>query len=132
MASLQRRRGVTVRFHKTATITDLRGNETVISTPEYHEVRAAIIPNRSSRAEVPGQMAIDVVDIITTSDLSGVNIWSRVEMDGRWWDCVSPPTVHYGTPSTYHWTVTVRNRADDGGNETVETSDHPKQRRTHL
>jgi hypothetical protein len=41
-----------------------------------------VIPQRSSRAEVPGQQVIDVVRLIVKDDLDGVTLWSRVEYNG--------------------------------------------------
>jgi len=113
--SLQRRRGELVKVHPSETRTDRRGNDTVVPSKNSFEVRAALIPDRSARAEVPGQMHIDVVKMITTADLSGVDIWSRVEWNGRWWDCVSPPGLHIGNRHTRHWSIMLRARVDDGG-----------------
>ena len=113
--TLQRRRGERVRIHKVAKRTDHRGNVVVSPTGEVHEVRGAITADRSARAEVPGQMHIDVVKLITNADLSDVSIWSRVEWAGRWWDLVAPPALRVGTAVTRHWTLTMRARVDDGG-----------------
>ena len=115
MASLQRRRGIPITFHKVTEVTDRRGNRTKAATSEAITVRGAVVPDRSSRAEVPGQMEINVVRIITEADLPDVSIWSRVEMMGSWWDPVTPPEVHFGTSRTRHWFVLLRQRNDSGG-----------------
>lgn len=115
MASLQRRRGIEIKFHKVTEVTDKRGNRTKMATGETVTVRGAVVPDRSSRAEVPGQMEINVLRIITDSDLPDVSIWSRVEMMGTWWDPVTPPEMHRGTTLTRHWSFLVRRRTDGGG-----------------
>lgn len=113
--SLQRRRGEPALIHLVERKLDHRGNATIAPTGATVAVRAAFIPDRSARAEVPGQMHIDVVNMLTDADLSQVNIWSRVEWAGRWWDAVSPPSLHVGNRHTRHWTITLRARVDSGG-----------------
>lgn len=76
-----------------------------------HEIRAVVKPERSSRAEVPGQQVVNVVSITTESDLSDVELWSRVELRGKEWDPVSPPQLYYGaTRHVRHWSITLRER----------------------
>ena len=54
--SVQRRRGMAAKVWKIKTITDNRGNQVHIADEDGpHEVRAAFIPQRSAKAEVPGQ-----------------------------------------------------------------------------
>ena len=113
--TLIRRRGERVKIYRAKPFTDLRGDVTYAPTDEYHEVRGALIADRSARAEVPGQMHIDVVKLITNDNLEGVNIWSRVEWDDRWWDVVAPPAKRVGHPRLRHWTIMLRARVDDGG-----------------
>lgn len=113
--SLQRRRGIPVRFHKVVLYTDTRGNETQMPSEDFIEVRAASVPERASKAEVPGQLEIDVRRLVTYSDLPNVTLFSRVFMEGTWWDIVSPVEMHYGTRQTRHWSVLVKHRPDDGG-----------------
>ena len=113
--TLLRRRGERLKIHRSAPFTDGRGNETYAPTGDSYEVRAAVIADRSARAEVPGQMHIDVVKAITDADLPGVNIWSRIEWDGRWWDVVAPPALRSSPRHLRHWTIIMRARVDDGG-----------------
>ena len=75
-----------------------------------HEVRAAFIPQRSARAEVPGQAQINVQRMIVAADLTDVNLWSRVEWAGSKWDVVTPPAYHHGTRRTRHWSIDIRER----------------------
>ena len=71
--------------------------------------------DRSARAELPGQQWINVYKMGTSANLAGVDMWSRVEWNGAWWDIVSPPEHHHGMRLTQHWTFTIRQRPDDGG-----------------
>lgn len=100
-------------------MTDRRGNQsfqvTKGSIPK--PIRVVQSADRSARAEVPGQMDIDVVTLITGSNLKGVNLFSRVFWNDDWWDLVAPPARRYGTRFTKHWTLTCRRRPDDGGIE---------------
>lgn len=109
--SVQRRRGQVARIWKMVKDTDSRGNETLRPDPTSpHEVRAAFIPQRSSKAEVPGQQEINVIRMIVRHDLSDVGLWSRVEYQGRYWDVVTPPMYHHGTRRTRHWSIDLRER----------------------
>lgn len=109
--SVQRRRGETARIWKMVQIIDGRGNETLRADPTSpHEVRAAFIPQRSSRAEVPGQQQINVVRMIVDHGLADVGLWSRVEYQGKQWDVVTPPSYHHGTRKTRHWSIDIRER----------------------
>lgn len=109
--SIQRRRGEYAKVWKTAERVDRRGNRVQVAVEsDPHIVRAAFIPQRSARAEVPGQMDIDVVSMLVDADLEDVDLWSRVEWRGRFWDVVSPPAYHRGTGRTRHWTITLRGR----------------------
>lgn len=110
--SVQRRRGETARIWKTRTVTDNRGNKVVMAGADGpHEVRAVFIPQRSARAEVPGQAEINVTRMIVTADLPGVNLWSRVEWRGSEWDVVTPPALHSGVKRhTRHWSIDLRER----------------------
>jgi hypothetical protein len=109
--SVQRRRGQLVRIWKTRTVVDQRGNQVILSDADGpYQVVAAMIPQRSARAEVPGQAQINVMRMLVTADLDDVNLWSRVEWRGRSWDVVSPPAYHHGTRHTRHWSIDIRER----------------------
>lgn len=113
--SVQRRRGVGVTIYPSVTTTDARQNTTVRPLGEPIEIKAWVSADRSARAEVPGQQWINVYQLGTASDLAGVDMWSRVQWDGMWWDIVSPPAHHRGTRLTRHWTFIIRQRPDNGG-----------------
>lgn len=101
-----------VRIFKTHYVTDKRGNRTQsvnLAIPP-HKVRAWAIPQRSARAEVPGQQQINVVRIGTTANLKDVTLMSRVEWDGKMWDLVTPPSYHHGTRHVRHWSIDLRQR----------------------
>lgn len=111
MTIQRRRKGQPVTVYPTKLITDTRGNEQRIpDTDNPINTTAAVIPQRSSRAEVPGQQPIYVVRLILTHELPGVDLWSRVEYLGREWDVVSPPSFHYGSRQTRHWSIDIRRR----------------------
>lgn len=109
--SLQRRRGIPVKIWKTRVVIDNRGNEIrEAHAIGPHEVRAVFVPQRSARAEVPGQQQINVTRMIVAADLADVELWSRVEWGGRFWDVVTPPAYHHGTRRTRHWSIDIRQR----------------------
>ncbi|MEU4155699.1 phage head-tail adapter protein [Actinoplanes sp. NPDC026670] len=110
--SWQRRRGDTAKVWPTTKKTDGRGNDIYVVDMEAppHLVRAVFIPQRSARAEVPGQQQINVVRMLVAADLKGVDLWSRVEWRGVFWDVVTPPSLHVGTRHTRHWSIDLRER----------------------
>ncbi|MER5632162.1 phage head-tail adapter protein [Streptomyces nitrosporeus] len=109
--SVQRRRGQKARVWRTKEVVDQRGNKVVVADDEDPiTVRAAFIPQRSARAEVPGQQMINVTRMIVNSHLDGVSLWSRVEYNGSLWDVVAPPAYHHGDRRTRHWSVDIRER----------------------
>lgn len=109
--SHQRRRGVPVKIWKTVVTVDNRGNEVRVADADGpHEVRAIMIPQRSARAEVPGQQQINVTRMLVDANLEGVELWSRVEWNGRLWDIVTPPAYHHGVRRTRHWSIDIRQR----------------------
>lgn len=109
--SYQRRRGVVVKVWKTKDTIDARGNHVRVFDPDNYEfVTAAQIPQRSARAEVPGQVVINVVRLIIDPNVKDMDIWSKVEFNGSEWDIVTPPSYHHGTRHTRHWSIDVRER----------------------
>lgn len=91
--------------------TDHRGNKhRMVNMDAPIPVEAAFIPQRSARAEVPGQAEIDVTRMILSNDLPDVDIYGRVEWRGELWDIVSPPAYHHGTRHTRHWSMDIRKR----------------------
>lgn len=111
MASHQRRHGIPVTIYPVTVQTDRRGNQQKmpdLSNPLT--VKAAWIPQRSARAEVPGQVEINIVRIIVTHDLPNVDLWSYAEALGTTWDVVTPPAYHHGTRHTRHWSLDLRER----------------------
>lgn len=110
-SSMQRRRGLKARIWKSRYHTDRRGNRILVAEAEGpHEVTCALIPQRSARAEVPGQQQINVTRMIVDADLEDVELWSRVEVLGKVWDIVTPPAYHHGSRQTRHWSIDIRQR----------------------
>lgn len=111
MPTYQRRHGLSARVWKVTEQTDDRGNKHEVATDEAaHEVNAWIFSQRSARAEVPGQLAINVIRIGVPADLEGVDLWSKVEILGKLWDVAAPPAYHHGTRHTRHWSIDLRER----------------------
>lgn len=112
---MQRRRGEVAEIHLVTKRTDARGNVVESPTGEFVSVRGAFTPDRSARAEVPGQQQVNIFRMVTSSDLSGVSLWSRVKWRGFWWDVVAPAAWHIGDRHTRHWSLILRQRPDGGG-----------------
>lgn len=96
---------------------DPRGNRivSVDMTEDPIELKAAFIPDRASRAEVPGQQEVEVVNMLVDPNLEGVGMWSRVFAMGKWWDTSAPPQFHNGpSKRTRHWTIPLRRRPNVG------------------
>lgn len=109
--SVQRRRGQRALVYPEKHATDTRGN--VMLAPDLDnpiEVRAAFIPQRGARAEVPGQVEVNVYRMILSADVEGLGLWSRVAWNGSEWDIVSPPAHRYGSRHVRHVSVDVRER----------------------
>ena len=74
--SVQRRRGQTIRYWKSVTTVNLRGDKSEQAEDGPYETTAWVIPQRSARAEVPGQQEINVNRIGIDVELD-VGLWSR-------------------------------------------------------
>lgn len=122
--SMQRRRGLPVKVWKGAEVEDRRGNtQWIVDTnrvPDY-TVHAASTPQRSARAEVPGQAQINIVRLllpltVTVDDevielVNDISLWSEVEFLGRRWDIVTPLSARMGgSRKTRHISIDIRER----------------------
>ncbi|MEU6572293.1 phage head-tail adapter protein [Streptomyces sp. NPDC046805] len=108
---MQRRRGVDAVIYKSRYHTDNRGNQILVADDDGpYRVKCALIPQRSARAEIPGQQQINITRMIVAHDLEGVELWSRVELLGKVWDIVTPPAYHHGERKTRHWAIDIRER----------------------
>lgn len=111
MTIQRRRQGIPAKIWKIASQQDNRGNvHKVLSEDPPHEVKVWVFPQRSARAEVPGQQHINVIRIGVRADITDVELWSRVEIFGRLWDVVAPPAYHHGTRATRHFSIDLRER----------------------
>ena len=111
MSFQRRRRGQAATVYPSKLDTDNRGNHVrVVDMASPIEVEAVFIPQRSARAEVPGQAQINVMRMLLNHDLPGVDIWGRVKWRGEEWDIVTPPSYHHGTRHTRHWSMDIRER----------------------
>jgi hypothetical protein len=111
MPSMQRRRGEEAVIYPTVIRTDNRGTAIKVADDSNPiTVRAVFIPQRSAKAEVPGQTIINITRMIVTHDVAGVDLWSKVEAQGKVWDVVTPPAYRHGTRHTRHWSIDLRER----------------------
>lgn len=111
MSTYQRKHGQPLTLYRTKVAADRRGNDVEILDEENpYNVKAWVIPQRSSKAEVPGQQQINVIRIGVNADLDGVTLWSRADYLGKKWDVVTPPSYHHGTRHTRHWSLDLRER----------------------
>lgn len=110
--SVQRRKGVEIKIWPEMNVRDARGNDSLQANLEVepYVMRGAAIPQRSSRAEVPGQVEINVVRIIVPVLADDVGLFSRIEFLGAQWDVASPPAFHAGSRLTRHWSIDCRKR----------------------
>lgn len=110
--TVQRRRGQDCLIWPQKLTTDRRGNKTYVAdmAASPYTIRAALWPQRGSKAEVPGQVEIGVYTMILSADLDDVGLFSRVYVQGRYWDVVAPPQYRKGTRGTRHWSMDIRAR----------------------
>ena len=109
--SYQRKHGQLATVYKQIQKTDNRGSKQfTVDTDNPVEVHAAFIPQRSARAEVPGQQHINVTRMIVRHGIPDVSLWARVVWAGKEWDVVTPPAYHHGTRHTRHWSMDLRER----------------------
>lgn len=114
--TMQRKRGMIMKVWRTKKVTDKRGNEVKVAVEEGpFIVKGAFIPQRSAKGEVPGQLIINVARIIIDADIPEIELWSRVEVNGKMWDFVTPPQLHYGVRRhTRHYSIDIRERPEFG------------------
>ena len=110
--SVQRRRGIPALIYCSHETTDRRGNTVnIVDDTDPISTKVAVIPQRSAKAEVPGQQAINVTRILVSHEREGeIDLQSRVEFMGKVWDVVTPPAYHHGTRRTRHVSIDIRQR----------------------
>lgn len=117
--TIQRRRtGQDIEVYGRVLHEDRRGNVQYIpsETPVFIG-RAWVIPDRSQRAEVPGQQEIVVMrlGIQDLPELSSgtTGLWTYVIWKGDIWDITQPPLYRHGVKRhTRHWSVSIRQRPE--------------------
>jgi hypothetical protein len=111
VTAVQRRRGLPAKIWKVEDQEDSRGNIHKVAVPnDPYIITIWVYPQRSARAEVPGQQRINVVRIGVPGHIQGLDLWTRLEFQDRQWDVVTPPSYHHGTRHTRHWSIDVRER----------------------
>lgn len=111
MTIQRRRNGQPLTIYPETLSTDRRGNHVLgVDMDNPIPTKGWVIPQRSGKAEVPGQAQIDVTRIGVTANLGEVGIQSQVAWNGEMWDVVTPPAYHHGTRGTRHWSIDIRKR----------------------
>lgn len=109
--SYQRKRGIPAVLYPVVKRVDDRGNDHLVADrANPMSVKVWTFPQRSAKAEVPGQQQIDVTRIGTSHNLAGIELWSQLTFMGEEWDMVTPPSYHHGTRQVRHWSIDIRKR----------------------
>lgn len=88
---------------------DSRNNLVTVPSDVPVKVHATTTADRSSVAELPGQVALSIIKCFTRD--VPVGTWSRVVYDGREWDVAIPPRFSPGvSKATKFVTFTLRSR----------------------
>lgn len=91
---------------------DSRNNLVKIPSTVPVRVRATTSFDRSSIAELPGQVDLSVVKCVARD--APVGSWARIEYDGREWDLAAPPRYSPGmSKATRFVSFTIRSRPGD-------------------
>lgn len=113
--SVQRRRGQHITFYPWKKVTSRRGDTEM--RPDLDSpitVRCSSSADRSSRAELPGQLGVDVIQVRVQPNIPGVNLWAMAKFNGSYWDIVAPPSIRNGKAGVAHMTILLRRRPNDG------------------
>lgn len=110
--SYQRKHGAAVIFYPQKLVTDADGVPTLVADMDSPSIptKAAVIPDRAQRAEVPGQQVVNIVRLLVKR-MPGLGPWARAEFWGRMWDVTVPPEERQNVPRpNRHMVVEVRER----------------------
>lgn len=111
MSFQRRRQGVPAKIWYSEMQEDNRGNLLEVPVEVPIETKVWIFAQRSGRAEMPGQLPINVIRIGVDFRIGEqIDLWSQVEVLGKRWDVAAPPAYHHGTRHTRHWSVDLRER----------------------
>lgn len=115
MTIQRRRKALSAVVWKSKVEKDRRGNRQLRANQlDKVPLKVWVMPQRSSRAEVPGQQQINVTRIgfnLPAAEVEDVTLWSRLEMGGKEWDFATPPIYHHGIARhTRHWSADIRER----------------------
>lgn len=111
MTYQRRNLGVPVVFYPAKKrLRDARGNVKVhfdITDPRTHY--AVIYSADTGIAELPGEMGINVINLVTDPDLPDIDEWAVFEWDGVMWNVAAPPREWRGASRhTHHWRMVGR------------------------
>lgn len=94
-------------------VIDSRGNHITVPADTPVKIRVTTAEDRSSDAELPGQVSVKVVRVLTRS--APVGSWARVVYNGEEWDLATPPRWVKGvSKATTHVEFNLRSRNQAG------------------
>ena len=89
---------------------DNRGNRVRIPAEVPIKVRVTTSEDRSSDAELPGQVTVKIVRCLARK--APLTSWARIVYDGEEWDLAAPPRFTKGlSKATEHVEFTIRSRS---------------------
>lgn len=89
---------------------DRRGNRVRLPSDTAVPVRVTTSEDRSSDAELPGQLTVRVIKCLART--APVTTWARVVYDGEEWDLGGPPRFTKGvSKTTQHVEFILRSRS---------------------
>lgn len=88
---------------------DGRGNKLKVPSNTPVKIRASVSTDRSSTAELPGQVTSVAKKVITRE--APIGAWAKVVYDGWEWDVAAPPSFVKGpSKATSHVSFQLRSR----------------------
>lgn len=94
---------------------DSRNNLVKVPSDTPIKLHATTTLDRSSIAELPGQIDVSVIKCVTRD--APVGAWARVIYDGREWDLAAPPRFSPGmSKATQFVSFTLRSRPGKAAN----------------
>lgn len=102
--------GQDVTFFPAVRHVDARGDVRILPNLDDPRVHKAVIYSADTGiAEVPGNMGINVINLVTDPHLPDIDEWAIFEWDGAYWNLAAPPRIWYGaTRHTHHWRLVGR------------------------
>lgn len=107
---IQRRTGEWVTLYTARREVSARGAPMLVVDPDSGvKFRCTEQPERSSRAELPGQLGIEMVRIDIPWE-TPASLWGAAYFRDGWWDVQNPPAVLPGSRHVRHKQIVLRRR----------------------